>query len=242
MKLRAAAADIVILFILLVAPMASVGAQIASQVVFLPQTYYIGDRVEARVVFRNVNAEEITIPDQLPTTQAVAIDSVLTVQRADGVEVRFVFQPFFTGTRELPPIDLGEITVSGVSAFVSSVAEPGEELQLASVRDQLILPGTQLQLAFALTALIGIPTVIIVAGGWGRRQLRGIRRWYRENRPYRVFLKSQKSLAAEMQSVDGKRFTFGSSIRFAITLTDDWARGCGRQPPAKWTTCCLGRR
>lgn len=206
MNLRAAVAGIIFFSLAALGPLSHVSAQIVSQVVFLPQTYYIGDRVEARVVLRNVSADDITIPEQLPTTPAVTIDSVTTVQRADGVEVRFMFQPFFTGTRELPPINLDGVTVSGVSAFVTSVAEPGEELELVSVRDQLILPGTQLQLALAVTALVGIPTVVIVAGGWGRRRLNAVRRWYRENRPYRTFVKSQKSLAAEMHSLDGKTF------------------------------------
>ena len=184
----------------------SLVGQSVSQVVFLPQTYYIGDRVEARVVLRDVNAADITIPETLPTTPAVTIDSVTTVQRADGVEIRFVFQPFFTGTRELPAIDFDGVTLSGVSAFVTSVAEPGEELELASIREQLILPGTQIQLALAVIALIGVPAVIIVAGGWGRRRLHGIRRWYRENRPYRAFVRAQKSLTGELHSLDGKAF------------------------------------
>ncbi|MDA3949559.1 MAG: hypothetical protein PF508_10040 [Spirochaeta sp.] len=216
MNLRAAVAGILLSSLALIVLPTPVPAQIVSQVVFLPQTYYIGDRVEARVVLRDVSVEEITIPDQLPTTPAVTIDSVSTVQRADGVEVRFVFQPFFTGTRELPPIDLDGVTVSGVSAFVTSVAGPGEELELVSVRDQLILPGTQLQLAFAMAALIGVPTVVIVAGGWGRRRLSGIRRWYRENRPYRTFLRSQKLLATEMPGLDGKSFY----IRLLDTFRD----------------------
>jgi hypothetical protein len=202
MNLRAAVAGILLSSLALIVLPTPVPAQIVSQVVFLPQTYYIGDRVEARVVLRDVSVEEITIPDQLPTTPAVTIDSVSTVQRADGVEVRFVFQPFFTGTRELPPIDLDGVTVSGVSAFVTSVAGPGEELELVSVRDQLILPGTQLQLAFAMAALIGVPTVVIVAGGWGRRRLSGIRRWYRD-------------VDEELRTRIVELFRFGDLVKFA---------------------------
>jgi hypothetical protein len=180
--------------------------QNVSQVVFLPQTYYIGDRVEARVVVRGISPDELTVPEKLPDLGWIVIDSAAIVERPGGVEVRILFQPFFVGTRELPPIDLEGYRLTGVSAFVTSVAPEEGELQPASVRDQLVLPGTQIQIAGALTAIVGTPLLLFLAGGWGRRFRDRLVRRYRERRPYRTFLRSLKSLVAEMHGLDGKSF------------------------------------
>jgi hypothetical protein len=184
----------------------TVDGQSLSSVVFLPQTYYVGDRVEARVVVRGVSATDIVVPEELPRNSWVVVDSITTIQRADGVELRILFQPFFQGTRELPRIDLGGFVLSGVSPFVSTVFEPGDDQDLASIRDQLLLPGTHLQFALALIVIVAVPTLIFFAGGWGKRWVLAVRVRYRENRPYRIFLRSVRALAGELNAVDGKTF------------------------------------
>ncbi|MFP4151216.1 MAG: hypothetical protein ACLFR8_04300 [Alkalispirochaeta sp.] len=199
--------------------------QSVSQVVFLPQTYYVGDRVEARVVVRGVAASDVSVPEDLPDYGWVVIDSVALVERPDGVEVRILFQPFFVGTRELPPLDLEGYLLTGVSAFVTSVAPEEGELQPASVRDQLVLPGTQIQIAAALTVAVGAPLLIFLAGGWGRRFRDHLVRRYRERRPYRVFLRSVRALVGEMHGLDGKSFYIRLLDLFRVYLDARFAAG-----------------
>ena len=189
---------------LVVAPATS--AQTVADVVFLPQTYYVGDRVEARVVLDIDSASEITIPDELPRTDWITIESITTLQRSDGVELRIVFQPFFVGTRELPPIDLEQTLLTGVTAFVTSVGGDGEELRTAPVRDQILLPGTEVRIALFAIVLFGVPPTVFFLSGWGRRRLGRVRRWYRERRPYRGFVKSARRLAGRVNELDGKTF------------------------------------
>jgi len=199
--------------------------QSVSQVVFLPQTYYVGDRVEARVVVRGIRPANLTIPDELPDLGWIVIDSIAVVERPDGAEVRILFQPFFVGTRELPPIDLDGYRLTGVSALVTSVAPEEGELQPASVRDQLVLPGTQVQIAGALTALVGTPLLLLLAGGWGRRFRDRLVRRYRERRPYRTFLRSLKTLVAEMHGLDGKSFYIRLLDTFRMYLDGRFSAG-----------------
>jgi hypothetical protein len=135
--------------------------QTVSQVVFLPQTYYIGDVVEARVIVRATESLDLVPPTPLPRSDWVDVRSVVVVQRADGYEVRVLFQPFFVGTRQLPPIDLGSMTLSGVSVVVQSLSVEEGELELQPVRDQLLLPGTQALIAVFLLLLVGVPVVIV---------------------------------------------------------------------------------
>ncbi|MCG8479539.1 MAG: hypothetical protein MI724_10620 [Spirochaetales bacterium] len=184
---------------------ATVSAQTISQVLFLPQTYYVGDVVEARIVVRSVEEIAFRIPSQLPDTEWVDFRSVQVVPRTGGYEIRVVFQPFFVGTRQLPAIDLDGFTVDTLSAVVSSLREEGE-LELEPIRSQILLPGTQLLTALIVLAALAIPFAILVAGEWSRRWFIAIRRRYRESRPYRTLQKGLRSLQVEMHELDGKRY------------------------------------
>jgi hypothetical protein len=179
--------------------------QNVAQIVFIPQTYFIGDLVEARVLVRSSAALDLEIPEQLPEREWLDFRSVSVGRRADGYEVRIVFQPFFVGTRQLPDLDLGSIVLPGVSAVVSSVGEESE-LSLYPVRDQLLLPGTQILILAIVLALVGVPLVLFSAGGWVRRNVQVLVERYRENRPYRALQKGLRSIQSEMHELDGKRF------------------------------------
>lgn len=195
-----------LLVVLLVGIPGSLLGQSIAETIFLPQTYYVGDVVEARVVVRSSEELDLTVPETLPATEWVDLRDVTIVQRADGYEVRIVFQPYFVGTRQLPAIDLGTFTVSGVSAVVSSLQDEAGDLELQSVRDQLLLPGTRALIAVAVVAIFGIPLVAVLTGGWVRRKFYVLRDRYRTNRPYRALQKGLKQLQTEMHELDGKRY------------------------------------
>ena len=182
-----------------------VSPQAIAQVVFLPQTFYVGDMVEARVVVRTTETLNLTVPDPLPVTEWITIHSVTIVQRADGFEARIVFQPFFVGTRQLPVIGLGAMELSGVSVFVSSMVEPGDT-DPAPVRDQMLLPGTRFFVALVVVSVLGLPLLVLGTGKWIRRWIRYLVGRWRENRPYRRLMKNLKVLQTEMHEMDGKRY------------------------------------
>lgn len=184
---------------------ATIAAQTVSQPVFLPQQYYVGDIVEARVVVRGGSVPDLTASPQLPSLPWVEILDVVIVQRADGYEVRIRFQPFFVGTRRLPPIHLGEVTIDNVSAFVGSVLTEADP-EFAGMRDQLLLPGTRLLLIVIVVAVFAIPTLVLIAGDRGRRSIAIIIRWYRERIPYRRFVRGLRTLGGKIHELDGKRF------------------------------------
>lgn len=180
-------------------------SQAVSQVILLPQTFFVGDMVEARVVVRTTETLALTVPDPLPVTEWITIHSVTIVQRADGFEARIVFQPFFVGTRQLPVIGLGAMELSGVSVFVNSLVAPGD-LEPAPIRDQVILPGTRFLIALMVAAFVFVPLLVLGTGKWIRRWVRYLVGRWRENRPYRRLMKNLKVLQTEMHQLDGKRY------------------------------------
>jgi hypothetical protein len=192
-------------FLFVFVPADRVHSQAISQVVFLPQTFYVGDMVEARVVVRTAETLDLVVPELLPSTEWITVHSVTIVQRTDGFEARIIFQPFFVGTRQLPTIGLGAMELTGVSAFVNSMIA-SDDLEHEPIRDQLLLPGTRLLVAIVLGALVAIPLAVVGAGKWFRRRLVSLFRRYREKKPYRRLVKNLRTLQAEMHELDGKRY------------------------------------
>ena len=183
----------------------SLGAQTVGQIVFLPQTFYVGDVVEARVVVRTSESLDIVVPPVLPDREWVDFRSVYVVQRADGYEVRIVFQPFFVGARQLPRLDLGSVVLPEISVVVHSLTEEGE-ISLQPVREQQLLPGTRPAIAIIVLVLLGAPVLIGVTSGWVRGRLQRVSLWYRRGRPYRHLQRGMKRLKNEMMELDGKRY------------------------------------
>lgn len=184
----------------------SARAQSVTQVTFLPQTYSIGDVVEARVVVRAAADLAVAPPAAAGDYDWIDIRSVAIAPRGDGFEVRIVFQPFFVGTRQMPPVELGDFTLEGVGMYVTPVLAEDRETQLQPIREQLILPGTRLIIGLLALALVGIPTFVIIAGGWTQRWASSIARWYRDNRPYRLAARQLRALHQEMHGMDGRRY------------------------------------
>lgn len=176
-----------------------------SEVVFLPQSYFVGDVVEVRAIIRTDEILDLSISGALPSTEWVEFRNVNVLRRADGYEVRILFQPFFVGTRQLPAIDLGALRLGGISAVVNALGVD-EELELASIRDQLLLPGTRFLITAVVAMLVAIPLVVILARGWLVGWWKSLVRRYRENRPYRTLVKQLRTLGAEMHELDAKRY------------------------------------
>ncbi len=195
--------QLIFIGLVLLLPVAVTGQSIAS-VTFLPQTFFVGDMVEARVVVRTGENLNLAVQDSLPVTDWVTVHSVTIVQRADGFEVRIVFQPFFIGTRQLPAINLGPIEIAEVSAFVSSALDGEGELR--PIRDQVILPGTRLFIGVIMLAIVGIPVVIAVTRTWTRRTVQSVVQWYHDRRPYRRLQRAVRSIQAELEDLDEKSF------------------------------------
>lgn len=230
--------------VLWLAPVAVLYGQAIAQVVFLPQTFYVGDMVEARVVVRTTETLNLVIPDPLPVTEWITVHSVTIVQRADGFEARIVFQPFFVGTRQLPTIGLGQLDLSGISVFVNSIVTPGD-MEPAPVRDQVLLPGTRFLAAIILGALVFVPVLVLLTGKWVRGRFRYLVGRWQENRPYRRLMKNLRNLQAEMNQMDGKRYYirlldeartffdrhFHASIRAATTEELDEKLESAAAPP-----------
>lgn len=183
----------------------TVFGQIVVRTVFLPQVYYVGDVVEARVTIRGINPDELAVPSSLPKLDWIEVREVGFFGTGDGIGVRIVFQPFFVGTRNLPPLDLGPFELDTVTAVVASSVQEGER-QLEPMRGQLLLPGTRLVVGVTFTLVFVAPVVLYVMWGYGRRRLTALIGRYRSGLPYRKLARGLRHLESDIHEIDARRY------------------------------------
>jgi len=169
------------------------------QDLFLPPVYYIGDEVELRLILSLSTSAPLSVPESLPSTRYIHIrQMLLSDQENNGVEVRVRFVSFKTGSSELPPVDLGGVLLKGISINTTSLLK-GEELDkdFRDLKGQLFIPGTALGTTLIISALIGVPLLVIVGGARIRKEVRRFLLHRRRRQPYRRLLSALAILEGE---------------------------------------------
>ncbi len=174
--------------------------------VVLPSEYHVGDRAELRVRVRTAGSVELSVPASLPEAAwAVFHDMRLFPIDAQQTEIRVSFTAFRPGTQTLPAVDLGGITLSGLTVRVASVLEEGRT-EPAPLEPPMLLPTTRLRLA-AFVALITIgPLLIWMVLRIGRGQVSHLLARYRRAQPYRRLRKSLKRLESSIEELDARSY------------------------------------
>jgi len=134
----------------------------------IPPTFYVGDRVELRLRIQPDKGRNAAAPLQLPRDPYLHFESV-TVRKLDTeAEVRIIFESYAPGERELPPIRLGEVVLTGIKVRTASLVSSGHAT-LSEPKGQLFLPGSGLVLALLIAVLFGAPPLIFFSIRGARR-------------------------------------------------------------------------
>jgi hypothetical protein len=177
-----------------------------TEVVYLPQEFYVGDRVEVRVRLRVDDASlELETPLDTPELSWADLHDMRVVGSGRDRELRLLMTPFEPGTKTLAQLDLGGIVLRDLEVRVPSLLEDGT-VELAPSRGQLLLTGTRLLVALGLALLVSVPALWILLFRWaGHRLKRAVHR-HRRARPYRRLLKRLRNLALDLERVRGREF------------------------------------
>ena len=178
---------------------------------FLPPEYYVGDEVEVRV---RLSVEEGVVPaepSELPAPGRIHIKDVRIIPFSDEYDVRISFSVYETGAGILPPIELGDITLSGVEIGAVSILENGAT-KVEEVFGPLLLPGTRLLLALGIGALLIVPAFSVFAVIWIKRFIRHMRSEWYERKPF-------KELSGRLDEMEDPASTINSRD-FYFKLTD----------------------
>lgn len=149
---------------------------------FLPPTYYVGDVVEARVRLSVNGDAEIREPDELPPPGNVHIRDIRIIPISDEYDVRISFSCYETGEGELPSIDLGDITLTGVPIEVESILQEGDTT-IEDAFGPTLLPGSRLMLALFAGGLLTLPPLVVLAVVWLRRFIENMRVKWKDRKP-----------------------------------------------------------
>lgn len=186
------------------------------RVLFIPPDFYVGDEIEMRIVLKLEDGVSLQPPKGYPTVNWMRYSDVrIQEKEAHTYEVRVFFSPYFTGTRTMAPLVLGDITLDTIKIRTRSVIEDGER-EFAAPAGQAYLPGTRLFLAIGIGFLLVIPLLFITLGGRLRRGIADVLARKRIRKPYKQFLASIAALEEQAH-----RF---SARSFYISLTEEFRR------------------
>ena len=175
------------------------------RIIFLPPTFYVGDRVELRVNLEAAPGKQIDQPTGLPELSWIHFDDIALKVEGQKAELRVRFSTFYPGTRALPDLKLGDITLSGIKIHTDSVITP-ENNTLAPPRRQLLLPGTMFYIAAFFALVILLPVVIIPLFRRFHSFILSLLNRQREGRIYKRFQKEIRNIENKIDSVDSRTF------------------------------------
>jgi hypothetical protein len=172
---------------------------------FIPQAYYVGDRVELLVRVRSSSDARILPPRNFPALSWGEFHDARVLPRDDMTEIHIFFTPYQTGAQTLPNLTCGDVALQGLSVSVRSLTEDGPR-EPAPPHGNLLLPSTRLIIAAAAGLVIALPLAGLAAFVWLRPWLRRIVRSYRERQPYRKLKKTLAALRGRTGESDSRRF------------------------------------
>jgi hypothetical protein len=172
---------------------------------FIPPTFYVGDQVELRVEISPTPGTTIISPRELPELSWMTYHSVVVDHTESGVIVEIKFSSYHPGTRTLPEIDLGDITLGGMKIHTASLLEE-RDLSFVNSLGQMILPGTRTLLAVLGSLIIGGPILVLSVMGNVRRKLLAFLKEQKVKKPYKQFEKGLNELAEGLGTRKGKDF------------------------------------
>jgi hypothetical protein len=205
---------------------------VIEQIHFLPPTFYVGDLVELRV---RVDVESGIIPTEpleIPPPSWVHIRDVRVIPISGDYDIRISFSSYETGTRELPPVVMGDLILTGLEIETKSITG-GDVTKIEEAFNPSLLPGSRLLLALIVGGLLIVPVLGIVSFSWFRRLVTSVLRLHRERRPYRKLKQSLDDLKNSPSPVDNRTFyiTLSDGLKgyLSLRLDQDFASLTSRE-------------
>ncbi len=212
---------------------------VVKEAIFLPKVFYVGDRVELRVTLQPEKGREVKLPEGLPQSDWLTYDDISLKREKGTVVLRIIFTSYAPGTRTLPPLDLGRVTLDSVKIHTASVLENGSVI-FKGIKKPLLIPGTKLFLGIVIALLFIGPVFFLGFAGSLRKKIRRAAASRRGRRPKKQLLKMLKGLEEESARLSSRQFYFRLSevyrryltertgIDFITTTSTDFGRNLGK--------------
>ncbi|MDA3955842.1 hypothetical protein [Oceanispirochaeta sp.] len=173
---------------------------------FLPPDYYVGDTVEMSFVLKTDQPVDLSSPETFPDPGWVRFLSIDIEPRGEDSYVVLRLIPYYPGTRALPPLDIGDLSLVDLKIFTSSILDSGISRELSEIRSPLLIPGTRAVGALLVSLLFSLPILLLFLYKVIRTRTVNIIRTYQLNLPYRRFQRLIRSIRRTMVSMPEKEF------------------------------------
>jgi hypothetical protein len=172
----------------------TLGAQaVLSDIRFVPPTFFVGDKVELRILFSLDEPMAVEEPESIPDSDWVEIHDISVSQDEKSIAVVISFTSFAPGTRTLPPMKLGTLQLKDIKVPTHSILQDSYE-GVRSLRGQLLLPGTRLGVALILSLAAMAPFLGYGLFRFSWKWIKKSRQLYRIGRPARRLRRVVKRL------------------------------------------------
>lgn len=172
---------------------------------FIPQTYYVGDRVEMRIVLGQGGDMKLLSPVKPKNPPWGVVHDISLIPTGGKLEVRVVFTSFQPGTQTFPPLKIGEFVLDDLKVHVGSLIEEGYG-EFAPPRGQILLPSTRLILGLIVGGFFALPLLGVFLFFWVRPRIERFQAFYRERRPYKELRRRLRDLQKDGDGLDARRF------------------------------------
>jgi len=173
---------------------------------FLPPEYYVGDTVEMSFILKTDRAVNLRVPETLPNHSWVRFLSADIQMEGRDYKVTLRLIPYYPGTRTLPPLELGDLTLNDLKIFTSSLLNSETPRTLAEIQPPMLIPGTRAVGALLFSVLFSLPLVLLFLYRVLRDQTGELIRTYKFNLPYRQFQRLIRNMRRTMVSMPEKEF------------------------------------
>ncbi len=164
---------------------------------FQPAVFYVGDSVELRLVFDLAGPVVIRSPSVIPESDWADIRDVRVEENGKELVVVVDFVSFAPGTRTLPTLELGGLTLKDIKVPTHSILQNAHE-GTRNLRGQLLLPGTRLALALIFSFVAMAPFIVYALVRLFVAWIRKSRERFRTGRPARRIRRILKKLSSSI--------------------------------------------
>ncbi|MBN2627624.1 MAG: hypothetical protein JXA95_13230 [Spirochaetales bacterium] len=176
--------------------------------VFVPPTFYVGDSVLLQFRLVWTGEKELTPPAELPRSEWLEIESVTVDQKSYEAYVAIRFKSYMVGTRSLPPLELGDITLDSLKIFTSSLVEQEKVGELRGLRKNSDFPGIGLLIPVFLLLIICSPYLLFILLRMIFGRLRSLIRWLLRSGPRRRISRLYRKLQTRVEDSGEERDFF----------------------------------
>ncbi len=194
------------------------------QLLFIPSTYFVGDRVTLRFSLDTSSIEEeLHPPRMVPSLSWGVVHQIQLIpfKGKKGYEVHISFTPYKTGRQIFPYLELGPLRLEQIPVQVSSLLQTAREVP-QPIRDQAMIPYLNVLLLLGIGIFLATPLIYLL---W-KRGLHAVLvlSWdrYRGKRLYRQLLRKLDHLEHRISTMEPNIFYSSLQENLRSYLSHRW--------------------